>query len=165
MVKRRLPWLLIGLAGGILAAWILGFFEELLTEKVILAMFIPVIAYMSNAVGIQTQTLFIRDIALEKELPWKKYIFRQLTSCLIIGLICSAVFFAVVLLGWDTWLGFVLGVSMLITIMVASFWSLFIPRLLYKMKVDPALGSGPFATVVQDILSIIIYFAIASWLL
>ncbi len=165
-IKHRIPWLLIGLFGGILAAWIIGFFEASLKQNLILAMFIPVIVYMSNAVGSQTQTLFIRDLAIHQRLPFKKYLLKQLTTCFFIALVCSLLLFFIILLGWaSAYLGFVLGLSMLAAIISATFFALFVPYCLNKLKSDPAFGSGPFATIIQDILSIIIYFSIANWLL
>ncbi len=165
-VRYRIPWLLIGLAGGILAAWIIGLFEASLKENLILAMFIPVIVYMSNAVGIQAQTLFIRDLAIHRKLAMRNYFLRQLIICGLVGVACSVLLFLIVSFGWaSAHIGFVLAISMLVAVIVSAFFALFIPYLLNKFKSDPALGSGPFATIVQDILSIIIYFGIASWLL
>jgi len=165
-IKHRLPWLLIGLLGGILVARIIGFFEASLQQNLILAMFIPVIVYMSNATGSQTQAIFLRDLATHTKIPFKKYFLKQLLTCFFLALSCSLLLFLVVAIGWTTLsLAFVLSFSMLISIISASIFALAIPYLLSKFKVDPAFGSGPFTTIVQDILSIIIYFGIANWLL
>ncbi len=165
-IKHRLPWLLIGLIGGVLVARIIGFFEASLRQNLVLAMFIPVIVYMSNATGSQTQAIFLRDLATHTKIPFRKYFLRQLLTCFFLALFCSLFLFLVVAVGWATfYLAFVLSLSMLITIISASFFALAIPYSLNKFKVDPAFGSGPFTTIVQDILSIIIYFGIANWLL
>lgn len=165
-IKHRLPWLLIGLVGGILMARIIGFFEASLQQNLVLAMFIPVIVYMSNATGSQTQAIFLRDLATHTKIPFKKYFLRQLLTCFFLALLCSIILFLVVAIGWNTfYLAFVLGFSMLITIISGSFFALAIPYSLKKLKVDPAFGSGPFTTIIQDILSIVIYFGIANWLL
>jgi len=165
-IKHRLPWLLIGLTGGILVARIIGFFEASLQQNLVLAMFIPVIVYMSNATGSQTQAIFLRDLATHTKIPFKRYFLRQLLTCFFLALSCSVLLFLVVAIGWTTYyLAFVLSFSMLMTIISASFFALGIPYILNKLKVDPAFGSGPFTTIIQDILSIIIYFGIANWLL
>jgi len=165
-IKHRLPWLLIGLIGGILVARIIGFFESSLQQNLVLAMFIPVIVYMSNATGSQTQAIFLRDLATHTKIPFRKYFLKQLLTCFFLALSCSLLLFLVVSIGWTTfYLAFVLSFSMLMTIISASFFALVIPYCLNKLKVDPAFGSGPFTTIVQDILSVIIYFGIANWLL
>jgi len=165
-IKHRLPWLLIGLTGGILVARIIGFFEASLQQNLVLAMFIPVIVYMSNATGSQTQAIFLRDLATHTKIPFKKYFLRQLLTCFFLALFCSVLLFFIVAIGWTKfYLAFVLSFSMLMTIISASFFALVIPYVLSRFKVDPAFGSGPFTTIVQDILSIVIYFGIANWLL
>jgi len=166
LVKARLPWLVFGLFGGILAAKLTGFFETPLKSHFILAAFIPLIVYMADAVGTQTETLFIRSLAINPKLIIRNYLFREIKIGFLI-----AIFFGVLLsfisYFWTgfSYIGLILGISIFLTIMVAIFVAIFIPYLLDKFKKDPAFGSGPFATIVQDILSLIIYFSVATFLL
>ena len=163
---HRVPWIIIGLLGGILSAKIISGFEGLLVENVILAAFIPLIAYVANAVGNQTQTLFIRDSVVDSKIPLGKYSTRQLlTSFLIAISVWGAIFFIVAFFWNQTRLAHVIGFSTFIAIMVATIISLVIPIVLIKKDEDPAIGAGPFATIIQDLLSILIYFSIAELLL
>ena len=136
-LKSRIPWLLVGLVGGIIAAWIIGFFEAYLKENLILALFIPIIIYMANAVGMQTQTLFIRDLTIQHDILFKKYFLRQLIICFLISIVLSLGFFLIVLFGWaSAYLGLVLAISMLVTIIAAVF---FLPYsfLFYYINLNP----------------------------
>jgi magnesium transporter len=162
LVRMRLPWLLVGLAGGIVATFIISYFEGALEEVIALAFFIPVIVYMGDAVGHQTQLIFIRSLGNE-EINLKTYILREIGVDFVIGIILALglIIFA------QLWLGSpiaatIIGLTMFINIFKAGTIALGIPLLLQKLKKDPALGAGPFTTTVQDLLSIIIYFAIAT---
>lgn len=161
-VRARLPWLVIGLIGGIIAAFVVSFFENILKEKLALAMFIPLVVYMCDAVGTQTQTIFVRSLALEPRLSLIKYLWREIKTGLIIA--CASAALLVLLSFWQSGIiiSLILGITMLLGLTSAVFVAFSITWLLWKMKKDPALGSGPFATIVQDILSLIIYFVVAS---
>lgn len=165
LIRSRLPWLLLGLFGGMIATTIVSFFEKPLEEKIALAFFIPVIVYMSDAVGTQTETLFIRSMAMG-QVNAKKYLAKEglvgLNIGLVIGLMVSL--FAFIWLR-DIKIAFIIGISMFTNVTLATFIAVLIPLLLFKLKKDPALGSGPFATVIQDILSLLIYFAVAITIL
>ena len=76
-VRKRLPWLILGLFGGMFAAWIVSLFESSLRQELLLAAFIPTIVYMADAVGAQSQTVFIRSLALNHTLPWWRYFFQE----------------------------------------------------------------------------------------
>lgn len=160
---HRLPWILLGLFGGMAAARIVGIFEHTLTENLILAAFIPLIVYMSDAVGTQTQTLFIRDLAFNCHLPIVRYTLKQTYISALIAAICGVATWLMVFIFWhESYLGIVIGVATTISILLSTFIAIAIPYLLHLFKQDPADGSGPFATVLQDIFSIIIYFLIAT---
>lgn len=162
MVKLRIPWLLIGLAGGMLASSLVGAFQATLEQELTVAFFIPVIVYMSGAVGSQTQTLFIRSLVLRKT-SIMKYVTRELGVNLSIGVICSVIAFLFTYI-WlrNIHLASTIGLAMFLNICLATFISLAIPYILYRFKKDPAIGAGPFITVVQDIMSILIYFVVAT---
>ncbi|MFH1142467.1 MAG: magnesium transporter [Candidatus Uhrbacteria bacterium] len=162
LVRMRLPWLLVGLAGGIVATFVISYFEGALEEIIALAFFIPVIVYMGDAVGHQTQLIFIRSLGNE-EINLKTYVLREVAVDFIIGIILALglIMFAQVWLDSSV-AAMIIGLTMFINIFKAGSIALGIPLLLQKMKKDPALGAGPFTTTVQDLLSIIIYFAIAT---
>ncbi len=163
---RRLPWILLGLLGGIGTAGVINQFQGILTKNIILASFIPLIAYIANAVGTQTQTIFIRDLARRQFFSPASYMLKQILVSTLISISCAAaVLFLAVILWGSIYLGFVVGFAMFFAIIVATFFSLSIPFILLRFKIDPAVGSGPFSTVIQDLFSVLIYFQIASYLL
>lgn len=165
LVMMRAPWLIVGLAGGIISTFIISYFESSLAEIIALAFFIPIIVYMGDAVGHQTQLIFIRSLGNE-EMNTKLYLFREVIVDLIFGLASAVLVAAMVILWLDsTEAALIIGITMFINIWKAGTIALGIPLLLFKLKKDPALGSGPFTTTVQDLLSIIVYFVIATIIL
>lgn len=165
-IQHRLPWLLMGLVGGIFTAYYIGFFERTLEKNLILASFIPLIVYMSDAVGTQMEAFVIRDFALVQNLEFRPYFFKQLVIVSAIALLLGG---ALIGVGYfffqDHALLLVLGFSLILAIVSSVFTGLIIPFLFRKLRQDPANASGPVATIVQDFLSVVIYFAIASWVL
>ncbi len=166
LTRLRLPWLIFGLLGGLFAAQIVNLFETSLKSHFILAAFIPLIVYMADAVGVQAQTLFIRGLALEANLDIKKYFLKELKISFIIALILATLLSLVSFLWFGSFLmGIILGISLFLTVICASIIAIVIPWLLEKFKKDPAIGSGPFATIVRDVLSLVLYFSVALLLL
>jgi len=166
LTKIRLPWLIFGLFGGLFAAQIVTFFEGSLKLHFVLAAFIPLIVYMADAVGVQAQTLFIRSLALDSRLDTRKYLLKEIKISLVIALILG---FLLALISF-LWLGLlsigiILGVSLFLTVICACLIAVLVPWLLQSLKKDPAIGSGPFATIVRDVLTLAIYFSIASLML
>ena len=164
-IRSRLPWLIVGLLGGMLATVIVGFFEATLSQELALAFFIPIVVYMSDAIGTQTETLLIRALAIEK-IRLKKYLFREIATGGIIGMVCG------LLLGGSVYifyknieLAITIGASLFAAMTVAAVIGLITPVLLIKMKKDPAFGSGPLGTILSDIISLIIYFGVATAIL
>lgn len=166
LAKRRLPWLFMGLLGGVFAAQIVNFFESSLGQYLIFAAFIPLIVYMADAVGAQAQTLFIRSLALNQYMNFKIYFIKELKTSLIMATALSlTLLFASLFLFPSCIFGAILGTSLFLTIIFASAIAVFIPWALNLLKKDPALGSGPIGTIIRDILSLLIYFSIASFAL
>ena len=161
-VKQRLPWLLIGFFGIMLGAGFISSFEEILKEHIILAAFIPVIVYMSGAMGSQHQTLLIRDIALmDNRMDMLRYFFKVLGIGIVLGGIIGLLVYVFVSTFWkDSFIGIIIGVSLMITLIVSSVSSFLITYSMSKLKSDPAAGSGPFATIISDVTSIVVYFII-----
>src|SRR3989304_1381256 len=162
LLKLRLPWLVLGLIFGIITTLFVGQFEELLSKNVKLAFFIPVIVYMSDAVGTQTETIYVRNLA-KKQLRFLAYLTKEFLIGIIIGVIFGVLsgLFALVWLG-STQVATTVGLAMFVSIASASVISLVIPTILYRERTDPAVGAGPFTTVIQDFITLLIYFAIAT---
>jgi magnesium transporter len=160
-LRHRLPWLLIGLAGAMLAAVIVGGFEDELNEHVILAFFVPGIVYMADAVGTQTETLVIRGLSCG--VPIRAVVRREILTGLLIGTTLAALFLPFALVVWgEPDIAIAVAVSLFASCSIATAVALALPSLLHRLGRDPAFGSGPLATVIQDLLSLLIYFWIAQ---
>ena len=165
LIKRRFPWLFLGLLGGILATILSSRFENVLSENINLAFFIPVIVYMADAVGTQTETVYVRNVA-DGKLQFGKYLFKETALGIVLGIIfgiCIGTFAYVWLGSFETALS--VGLALWLTMTTAPIIALIIPALLNKIHNDPAIGAGPMTTVIQDLLSLSIYFIIASVIL
>jgi magnesium transporter len=166
LIKLRLPWLLFGLFGGVFAAQIVGFFEDALRTNLILAMFIPAIVYMTGATATQTEILFIKSLTINHHLILKNYFLKEIKVGLAIAFICGLILSFISLLWWKMpFLGLILGISLFFAIFLAILIGMLIPWILNRLKKDPAIGTGPFATIITDILSLLVYFSIASVML
>ncbi|MFA5935382.1 MAG: magnesium transporter [Patescibacteria group bacterium] len=165
LTKRRLPWLLLGLAGGLTSSLLVSRFEGYLREVVELAFFSPAIVYMGDAVGTQTQALFMRAITIG-EVRVSKFLFREVSVNAIIGAIVGILSFgAVYLFLSDSIIAWIVGLSMFLTVSVSGAVATTMTVVLAARKNDPALGAGPFATVIQDVVSLMIYFGVAALIL
>lgn len=163
LIEHRIPWLFLGLLGGLLATIIVSKFEDILSADVRLAFFIPIIVYLSDAVGTQTETIYVRELSERKKINFLRYIFKESVVGLGLGIVSGlilGIFAAYWLKSFD--LGMTIGLTMLINLTFAPIFAVLIPNILYKRHSDPALGSGPVATIVQDLLSLFIYFIVAS---
>jgi magnesium transporter len=157
---HRLPWLALGLLGAMASALIVGSFEEELREQVLLAFFVPAVVYMADAVGTQTETVVIRGMALGVSI--RAVLARELATGLVVGVLLGGLFFAFALAAWgDPAVAATVGISLAISCSVATLVAMALPALLARLGRDPAFGSGPLATVIQDLLSILAYFAVA----
>jgi magnesium transporter len=158
---HRLPWLLVGLAGALFAAVIVGSFETSLEANVMLAFFVPGVVYLADAVGTQTEALVIRGMSAG--VRFRQMRRRELLTGLLVGLALAAAFLPI---GWGIWrdldLALAVSLSLLAACTVATAVAMALPWVLDRMGRDPAFGSGPLATVIQDLLSILIYFGIAT---
>jgi len=157
---HRLPWLMVGLAGALVAAWIVGSFEERLQGTVALAFFIPGIVYMADAVGTQTETLVIRGLSVG--VPIGEVVRRELLTGLLVGVTLAAAFLPLAWLGWGVDVAIAAALALLAASSTATLVAMALPWLFSLLGKDPAFGCGPLATVIQDLASILIYFAIAT---
>jgi magnesium transporter len=163
-LAHRLPWLVVGLAGMLLAADLVAVFEHQLQANLILAFFLPGIVYLADAVGTQTETLVVRGLSVG--IPIRLVIRQELVTGVLIGVGLGLAAMTVALWRWDgTSFTAVLGLSLLAACATATAVALSLPWLLDRLGVDPAFGSGPLATVIQDLLSILIYLAVARALM
>jgi magnesium transporter len=158
---HRLPWLLVGLVGAMASAVIVGSFEAQLDEKVLLAFFVPAVVYMADAVGTQTETLLIRGMSASIDIG--KVVRRELVTGVLIGVLIGLAFFPFALIGWgDADVALAVALALTASCSIATTVATILPRLLTRFGSDPAFGSGPLATIVQDLLSIAVYLAIAT---
>ncbi len=164
-IRHRIIWLIIGLLGGILAAEIIGSFETTLQQNLILAAFIPLIVYIADAVGTQLEAFAIRDFSLYKDISFHFYFIKQFSIVLIIAILLGAITTIATSFFINPIVSLVVGISIFGATLSSIITGLFIPFTFRKLKMDPVNGSGPIGTIIQDILSIVIYFGIASWLL
>ncbi|HSE07168.1 MAG TPA: magnesium transporter [Nocardioidaceae bacterium] len=157
---HRLPWLVLGLIGSAVAAWIVRGFEVQLEADLRLAFFVPGIVYMADAVGTQTEALVIRGLSVGVSV---RRVFRlEVLTGLVVGLVVGAVTFPAVLLAFGSAdLAAAISLALLAACGMATLVAMSLPWLMTRAGRDPAFGSGPLATVVQDLLSLIIYFAVA----
>jgi magnesium transporter len=159
--RHRVPWLLVGLGGALLAADFVGWFEAQIQHKVVLAFFIPGIVYLADAVGTQTETVVVRGLSVG--VGMERMVARELLAGLAIGLALGAVAGPLV---WWRWghadVALCVAFSVFAACSTATVAAMTLPWLLHRLDFDPAFGSGPLATVIQDLLSILIYFGIAT---
>jgi len=165
VARLRLPWLLISMAGGIMSGSVIGIYRSTLEAIVMLAVFIPVIMGMGGNVGTQSSTIFVRGLAtgeIDHSEVWA-YFFREIRVGLTMGIICGTLI-SVIAFIWqgNPYLGLVVGISMLVTISVATLIGTLVPLLLNKANIDPAITAGPFVTTIKDFTGLIIYFVVAS---
>jgi len=162
--QHRLPWLLLGLGGALLAADLVGAFETHLQLNLLLTFFIPGIVYLADAVGTQTETVVVRGLSLG--VPMRRMVGRELLTGVLIGMALAMVAVPFVWWRWsDAGLALSLGVSVFATCSTATLAAMMLPWLFDTFALDPAFGSGPLATVVQDLLSIWIYLSVTTFVM
>lgn len=167
-VRQRLPWLLINLFTASAAAWVIGQFEATIEKMVTLAVLMPVIASLSGNAGTQSLTIAVRGIATRElqrhnALPIiRKEMLTNLLNGIILGIITSAVIWLVY---GNLELALIFSAAIVCTLTVAGLAGAFIPLLLSRMGVDPAIASSVFLTTLTDIISFFSFLGLAAWLL
>lgn len=164
--RARLPWLLIGMLGGIFAANVIARFTGEISHIPTLALFIPLITAMGGNVGVQSSAIVVQ--ALAKGNDQFDHIKRKIRKELFVGLLngiflASIIYFIARIFGNST-LGFVVSISLFVVIVFAGFFGTIIPLLLNRYKIDPALATGPFVTTLNDVLGLFIYFTVGALL-
>ena len=157
---HRLPWLLIGLAGALLTAGVVGAFEQVLERQVLLAFFVPGVVYLADAVGTQTETLIVRGLSVGVSI--RRVAVREIITGLLIGALLAVLVLPITAWLWgDVRVAIAVAVALFAACAIATVVAMALPWLLNRLGFDPAYGSGPLATVVQDLLSILIYLVTA----
>jgi magnesium transporter len=158
---HKIPWLVVGLIGALIAADIVGAFEGRLQDNVTLAFFIPGIVYLADAVGTQTETVTVRGLSVGISI--RRFAIREMVTGVLVGAVLAMAFLPIGLFRWgDSDVALAVSLSLLAACSVATAIAMALPALLHSMGRDPAFGSGPLATVVQDVLSIVIYLSIST---
>lgn len=167
-IKSRLPWLIVNLGTAMLASTVVRLFDDTIGKVVALAVFMPIVAGMGGNAGTQTLTLIVRGIALgEIDFENKKEILKKES---LVGLIHGLILGLIVALIAGLWehnfvFGFVIGAAMLLNMVIAAMAGFFIPLLLKKLNIDPALASSVFVTTMTDVLGFSIFLGLATVLI
>jgi magnesium transporter len=168
LTKARLPWLVLALFGGFISVHVLGIFEPVMDLHPELFFFTPLIAAMAGNVGVQSSAIIVQGLANNTIIgPVVERLLKELSLSLLNGVILSVILLAgsYFLLGYEIHVGYTVAIALLSVIIMASLIGTFIPILLNKYDVDPALATGPFITTSNDILGILTYFTIAKIIL
>jgi magnesium transporter len=164
-VFRRMPWLLAGLGLSVIVTVIMAGYEQQLAANIAVAFFIPALVYLTDAIGTQTETIVVRALSIQHR-PLRELIGRETVNGILIGGVLGLLAFggAVVVLD-DLRIAAGIGLSLLCAGLLASVLGLLLPWTLSHLGADPAFGSGPIATILQDAVTILVYFSIMGLLL
>lgn len=167
LTRARLPWLILGLFGGVAAAVIMGNFEEIMSNHAILFLFTPLIAAMAGNVGVQSSAIIVQGLANDdlkgsiSNRLWKEMLLALLNGIILASMLLLFTWF------WkgDFYTALAISCSLVAVIVVAGIIGTFVPLFLNKRGIDPAIATGPFITTSNDIFGILIYFWIAKVIL
>ena len=167
LTRARLPWLFLGLLGGVGAAAIMGGFETLMSDYGVLFFFTPLIAAMAGNVGVQSSAIMVQGLAND---DLKGSISGRLIKEMLLALLNGTVLASILLFFTWMWKGsfltsLAISISLITVTVVAGIIGTFIPLFLHKRGIDPAIATGPFITTSNDIFGILIYFSIAKVIL
>ena len=165
--RMRVPWLFASWVGGILAAIIIGIFDDVLQSTIALAAFIPVIMGMGGNIGTQSSTMIVRGLAtgrvsIENSV---KILFKEIRVGLILGILYGlllGVFAIFQFINVSPMIGLVVGLSICISMIIAATIGSLVPLILNRFEIDPAIATGPFVTTAIDILGVAFYFIVAG---
>ena len=168
--RIRIPWLLASWVGGIIASYVIGNFENMLENVIVLASFIPIIIGMGGNVGTQSSTIVVRGMATGRITIGNELtvILKELKVGLLLGVlygIMLGIFAGFRFIDTNPMIGAVVGLSICSSMLIATGVGTFTPLVLRKLDIDPAVATGPFVTTSIDILGVILYFLIAGLLL
>jgi magnesium transporter len=168
LTKARLPWLVLALLGGLISVKVLELFGGAMEEHGSLFFFMPLIAAMAGNVGVQSSAIIVQGLANDT-LSGSLFnrLVKEVSLSLLNGLILATILFvgSYFLLNVDALIGIIVTIALVSVIIIASLIGTFVPLLLDKFDIDPALATGPFITTSNDIFGILIYFTIARLIL
>lgn len=167
--KVRMPWIIILVFLGMISATLISTFEDTLNQVVVLAAFIPIIMDSAGNVGTQSLAVAVRNISMGEERTreefWKN-VWKELGAGMMIGSVAGLVLALVVGIFYQNFiLALIIGFSLFITLSLSTVVGAVIPIFIHKLKIDPAVASGPFITTINDAMGLLIYFSIATKLL
>jgi magnesium transporter len=168
LTRARLPWLIVGMAGGLLGARFIGFFEADLAMLPAMAFFIPLITATGGNVGIQSSSIILQSLATKSSFVRDNYLSRLMKVLLVAiinGLVIGLIVFAFTfVLDISIKLAFTVSAALFFVVLLASVMGTITPLILDKMNINPAVASGPFITTANDLLGLAVYFTIAHFL-
>jgi len=167
ITRARLPWLIIGLAGGLLGAWFIGFFEDDIAMIPAMAFFIPLITATGGNVGIQSSAIVVQSLADKSGIAYGNIerLLKGFFVSLINGLVLATIVLSFSLvLGQPFRLGSIVAFSLFSVVLLSSIMGTITPLILDKIGINPALAAGPFITTTNDLLGLTVYFTIAHFL-
>nr|WP_294774887.1 magnesium transporter [uncultured Flavobacterium sp.] len=168
LTRARLPWLVLALFGGFISVRVLGLFEGAMANHGNLFFFTPLIAAMAGNVGVQSSAIIVQGLANQSISGslWNRLI-KEVSLSLLNGIILASILFigSHFLLNVEIIIGEIVTIALISVIIIASLIGTFIPLLLHRFNIDPALATGPFITTSNDICGILIYFSIAKLIL
>ena len=167
LTRARLPWLIVGLIGGIGAAFVMGGFDEILLQHKILFYFTPLIAAMAGNVGVQSSAIIVQGLANDEiKGSINNRLFKETLLSILNGIILAGLLFLFIYF-WqgEIDIALALSIALVAVVIVAGIIGTFIPLFLNKRGIDPAIATGPFITTSNDIFGILIYFMVAKLIL
>ena len=167
LTRARLPWLIVGLIGGIGAALVMGGFDEILLQHKILFYFTPLIAAMAGNVGVQSSAIIVQGLANDEiKGSINNRLFKETLLSILNGVILAGLLFLIIYF-WqgEIDIALALSIALVAVVIVAGIIGTFIPLFLNKRGIDPAIATGPFITTSNDIFGILIYFMVAKLIL
>lgn len=167
LTRARLPWLIVGLVGGLVAAQFIGLFEEDILLIPAMAFFIPLITATGGNVGIQSSSIVVQSLANKSQFygGYFKRVIKVVIVALINGLVLAILVFGFsLLLGHKNNIAIIVSIALFSVVFLASFMGTITPLILDRFGINPALASGPFITTANDLLGLAVYFAVAHYL-
>jgi len=162
LTRARMPWLVVGLLGGLVGARVISSYEDQLHIHPEMAFFTTLIAAMGGNAGVQSSAIIVQGLAnntLRKGETWSKFT-KEISVAFLNGIVLAAIVFAYGIFMEELPLAITISTALMTVIIVASVLGTFIPLTLNRFKIDPALATGPFITTLNDITGIFIYFMI-----
>jgi magnesium transporter len=168
LTRARLPWLVIGMVGGLIGAQIIGVFEQSIVLIPAMAFFIPLITATGGNVGIQSSSIVVQSLASNQKYYGTVFnrMFKVFLVAMINGIALATAVFLInyLVLGYSNEIAAVVSIALFSVVLLASFMGTFVPLILEKFGINPAMASGPFITTANDILGLAVYFTVAHLL-